>query len=65
MRPSPAGDRHQPFRAAAALRSVHLLLEPAERGGGIQLSTACPTDVLDLNWQRLISRIWRKNAWAC
>ena len=33
---------------------VHLLLEPAERGSGIQLSTACPTDVLDLNWQRLI-----------
>ena len=33
---------------------VHLLLELAERGSGIQLSTACPTDVLDLNWQRLI-----------
>ena len=46
--------RHRPFRAAAALREVHLLLEPAERGSGIQLSTACPTDVLDLNWQRLI-----------
>ncbi len=33
---------------------VHLLLEPAPRGSGIQLATACPTDVLDLNWQRLI-----------
>ena len=33
---------------------VHLLIEPGERGSGIQLSTACPTDVLDLNWQRLI-----------
>ena len=33
---------------------VHLLLEPGERGSGLRLSTACPLDVLDLNWQRLI-----------
>ncbi len=33
---------------------VHLLLEPGERGSGLALATACPTDVLDLNWQRLI-----------
>jgi len=33
---------------------VHLLLEPLERGSGIQIETACPEDVLDRNWQRLI-----------
>lgn len=33
---------------------AHLLLEPGERGSGMQLATACPLDVLDLNWQRLI-----------
>ena len=33
---------------------VHLLLEPLERGSGIQIDTACHEDVLDRNWQRLI-----------
>ena len=33
---------------------VHLLLEPAPRGSGLRLASACPTDQLDLNWQRLI-----------
>ena len=33
---------------------VHLLLEPLERGSGIQIDTACSEDVLDRNWQRLI-----------
>ncbi len=33
---------------------VHLLLEPGPRGSGLTLSSACPTDQLDLNWQRLI-----------
>ena len=33
---------------------VHLLLEPGERGSGIQVFTACSEDVLDRNWQRLI-----------
>ena len=33
---------------------VHLLLEPAPRGSGLRLATACPEDVLDRNWQRLI-----------
>ena len=33
---------------------VHLLLEPGPRGSGLQLASACPTDQLDLNWQRLI-----------
>ena len=33
---------------------VHLLLEPLPRGAGLQFDTLCPTDVLDMNWQRLI-----------
>ena len=33
---------------------VHILLEPLPRGSGLQFDTVCPTDVLDLNWQRLI-----------
>ena len=33
---------------------VHLLLEPGERGSGLRITSACPTDQLDLNWQRLI-----------
>jgi len=33
---------------------VHLLLEPGERGSGLQFATVCSEDVLDRNWQRLI-----------
>ncbi len=33
---------------------VHLLLEPGERGSGLQFSSECSEDVLDRNWQRLI-----------
>ncbi|MBQ4320876.1 MAG: TetM/TetW/TetO/TetS family tetracycline resistance ribosomal protection protein [Oscillospiraceae bacterium] len=33
---------------------VHLTLEPMERGAGLVLDSSCPTDILDLNWQRLI-----------
>ena len=33
---------------------VHLLLEPLERGSGLVMDSSCSTDVLDLNWQRLI-----------
>ena len=33
---------------------VHLLLEPAARGSGVQIAADCSTDQLDLNWQRLI-----------
>ncbi len=33
---------------------VHLLLEPGPRGSGLRLASACPTDQLELNWQRLI-----------
>ena len=33
---------------------VHLLLEPGERGSGMQFGTVCSEDMLDKNWQRLI-----------
>ena len=33
---------------------VHLLLEPGERGSGLQFASACPEDMLNRNWQRLI-----------
>ena len=33
---------------------VHLLMEPAERGSGIELAVKCSEDLLDKNWQRLI-----------
>ncbi len=33
---------------------VQLLLEPGERGSGIEFVSACSTDILDKNWQRLI-----------
>lgn len=33
---------------------VHLLLEPGERGSGMQFDTDCSEDILDKNWRRLI-----------
>ncbi|MBQ3532347.1 MAG: TetM/TetW/TetO/TetS family tetracycline resistance ribosomal protection protein [Oscillospiraceae bacterium] len=33
---------------------THLLLTPGERGSGVQIESVCPTDQLDLNWQRLV-----------
>ena len=33
---------------------THLLMEPGPRGSGVQITSACSTDQLDLNWQRLI-----------
>lgn len=33
---------------------VHLVLEPGERGSGMQFFTVCSEDILDKNWQRLI-----------
>ena len=33
---------------------THLLLEPGPRGSGLRAASACSTDQLDLNWQRLI-----------
>lgn len=42
---------YEPLRHYA---EVHLLLEPAPRGSGIQLAADCPPDTLAENWQRLI-----------
>ena len=33
---------------------AHILLEPGERGSGLTFASDVSTDVLDLNWQRLI-----------
>lgn len=33
---------------------VHLLLEPGERGSGLQFEARCSEDVLDGRWQRLV-----------
>ena len=33
---------------------VHLLLEPGERGSGMQFASECSEDILDRNWQRLV-----------
>ena len=33
---------------------VHLLLQPLPRGSGLVFDSTCHTDVLDVNWQRLI-----------
>lgn len=33
---------------------VHLLLEPGERGSGMQFGSICSEDMLDKNWQRLV-----------
>lgn len=42
---------YEPLRHYA---EVHLLLEPGERGTGLQFFTDCRKDDLDTNWQRLI-----------
>lgn len=33
---------------------VELLLEPGERGSGLQFASICSEDILDRNWQRLV-----------
>ena len=43
-----------PVEGVGHYAEVHLLLEPGERGSGLRVGTACSTDQLDLNWQRLI-----------
>lgn len=42
---------YEPLRHYA---EVHLILEPGERGSGLQFFTDCSEDELDRNWQRLI-----------
>ncbi|MBR2824005.1 MAG: TetM/TetW/TetO/TetS family tetracycline resistance ribosomal protection protein [Clostridia bacterium] len=42
---------YEPLRHYA---EVHLLLEPGSPGSGLRFASACSTDQLDRNWQRLI-----------
>ena len=42
---------YEPLRHYA---EVHLLMEPGERGSGMQFASACSEDELERNWQRLI-----------
>jgi len=42
---------YEPLRHYA---EAHILLEPGERGSGLTFATDVSTDVLDLNWQRLM-----------
>lgn len=42
---------YEPLRHYA---EVHLLMEPLERGSGLQFSADCSEDALDRNWQRLV-----------
>ena len=42
---------YEPLRHYA---EVHLLMEPLPRGSGLVLTSACPQDMLDSNWQRLV-----------
>lgn len=42
---------YEPLRHYA---EVHLLLEPGERGSGVQVSSSCPEDLLGRSWQRLV-----------
>ena len=52
IRSSAEGVGHfEPLRHYA---EVHLVLEPGERGSGIQYDSACSTDILARHWQRLI-----------
>ncbi len=51
-RPVEGVGHFEPLRHYA---EVHLLLEPGEPGSGIEVTSACSEDVLDLNWQRLVA----------
>ncbi len=42
---------YEPLRHYA---EVHLLLEPNERGKGLEFKTACSEDLLNRSWQRLV-----------
>ncbi|MCM1038314.1 MAG: TetM/TetW/TetO/TetS family tetracycline resistance ribosomal protection protein [Ruminococcus sp.] len=49
--PAEGAGHFEPLRHYA---EVHLLLEPGEPGSGLVFDTACSTDMLDKNWQRLV-----------
>ena len=42
------------FEPLKHFAEVHLLIEPGERGSGINVESSCSLDDLSLNWQRLI-----------
>ena len=42
---------------------VHLLMEPGEPGSGLQFAADCSTDLLALNWQRLILTHLEERDW--
>ncbi|HEY8500956.1 MAG TPA: translation factor GTPase family protein, partial [Clostridia bacterium] len=42
------------FEPLGHYAEVHLLLEPAEPGSGLQFGTDCSEDMLDKRWQRLV-----------
>jgi len=42
------------FEPMGHYAEVHLLLEPAERGSGLEFAVNCSEDVLAKNWQRLV-----------
>ena len=37
---------------------VHLLMEPLERGSGLEFRAKCSDDLLSKNWQNLILTHW-------
>lgn len=49
---------YEPLRHYA---EVHLLLEPAKLGSGIQIEANCPYDTLEAHWQKLILSILDEN----
>ena len=51
LEPAEGVGHYEPLRHYS---EVHLLLEPAEAGSGMQFAVNCSEDVLDRNWQRLI-----------
>ena len=42
---------YEPLRHYA---EAHIIMEPLERGKGLEFASSCPEDELDRNWQRLI-----------
>ena len=49
--PTAGAGHYEPLRHYA---EVHLLLEPGDPGSGLRFASACPEDVLERSWQRLI-----------
>ncbi len=42
------------FEPLGHYAEVHLLLEPGERGSGLEFAAICPEELLAKNWQRLV-----------